>query len=68
MCQVSNTERSKCEIMNFEMSDEKDSVGAPIDSSQVEADGESNTSLQPMHMQLFSTWEVRKAPVNCVPR
>ncbi len=48
------------------MADEKDSpVLVVVGGGQSD---EGPGSQQPMHMQLFSTWEVRKAPVNCVPR
>ena len=50
------------------MSDDKESPGILVDSDGPEADDGGPGSLQPMHMQLFSTWEVRKVPVNCVPR
>ncbi len=54
------------------MSEEKDlavyAPGSVPDSDHVEAEEGGPGSHQPMHMQLFSTWEVRKAPVNCVPR
>lgn len=55
-------------MMSF-VQDEKDSPGVVTDSDHhLEADEGGPGSLQPMHMQLFSTWEVRKVPVNCVPR
>ena len=47
-------------------SDEKDSPGVVTDSDCLDEMGLG--SPQPMYMQLFSTWDVRKAPVNCVPR
>ena len=50
------------------MSDGKESPGIVIDGDHPEAEEGGPGSLQPMHMQLFSTWEVRKAPVNCVAR
>lgn len=55
------------------MAEEKDSPGSasfivPDDPHHLEPDDGGPGSQQPMHMQLFSTWEVRKAPVNCVPR
>ena len=53
------------------MSDEKDisaGLGVTTEGDRVEADHGGPDSLQPMHMQLFSTWEVKKVPVNCVPR
>ena len=51
------------------MSDEKgESPGVITDSDHLEPEEGGPESLQPMHMQLFSTWEVRKVPVNCVPR
>ena len=51
------------------MSDEKaESPGVVTDSDHPEPEEGGSDSLQPMHMQLFSTWEVRKVPVNCVPR
>lgn len=56
------------------MSEEKDSPGVFAgvlgdgDPQQMEAEEGGPGSHQPMHMQLFSTWEVRKTPVNCVPR
>lgn len=48
--------------------DGKESPGVGADAENPEAEEGGPGSLQPMHMQLFSTWEVRKAPVNCVPR
>ena len=45
-----------------------------MDSGGIVGDGEGtdvqekSSSLRPMYMQLFSAWDVRKAPVNCIPR
>lgn len=44
------------------MSDEKDSPG------QYEEREEREGEALPVQMQLFSTWEVRKVPANCVSR
>lgn len=43
-------------------------LGTLIEADYPEPDEGGPGSQQPMHMQLFSTWEVRKAPVNCIPR
>lgn len=45
------------------MSDEKDSPGHPEEPTATGAE-----ASVPMQMQLFSTWEVRKVPANCVSR
>ena len=45
------------------MSDEKDSPGHPEEPAATGAE-----ASVPMQMQLFSTWEVRKVPANCVSR
>ena len=50
------------------MSEEMDNAGVAGDSGGPETHIKGLNSLQPMYMQLFSAWDVRKAPVNCIPR
>ena len=57
--------RSECadSAVPVNMSDEKDSPGHPEEPTATGAE-----ASVPMQMQLFSTWEVRKVPANCVSR
>lgn len=50
-------------VLVARMSDEKDSPGHPEEPLTATSE-----ASMPMRMQLFSTWEVRKVPANCVSR
>jgi len=45
-----------------------DLPGVAADEDGMEVPEKKQDPLRPMYMQLFSAWDVRKAPVNCIAR